>query len=56
MCEPEDYIGLANSVETIYRNPELFTQISASAAFSIRHNRSSTMISKAEIQLLKGKA
>lgn len=56
MCKPEDYIELANSIDTIFRNPDLFAQMSASAASSIRQNRTSAMISESEIQLLKGKA
>lgn len=56
MCEPEDYIGLANSIDTIFSDPQLFNQMSASSAYLIRQNRSSQMIIKSELKILQGKA
>ena len=47
LAEPEEAIGLALAIEEIYRSPELFAQLSESAAKRVRQQRGiDTIISK----------
>ena len=52
LAEPEEAIGLALAIEKIYRSPELFTQLSESAAKRVRQRCDIDTIISKEFELM----
>ncbi|MEF8721455.1 MAG: glycosyltransferase [Candidatus Accumulibacter delftensis] len=52
LCEPENFVQMANSMETLYHDPQLFSDMSTSAASAVRESRSAALICAAEMALL----
>ncbi|GAA0137512.1 hypothetical protein YSY43_43530 [Paenibacillus sp. YSY-4.3] len=55
LVEPEDYIGLANSIETLYFNSELYEQLSQNAALRVRKQSGYITTITRELELINQK-
>jgi glycosyltransferase involved in cell wall biosynthesis len=48
----EDYKEMAKSIVKLYKNPQIFSDLSKNAAHSIRENRSSDIVINKELSLI----
>ncbi len=55
LVEAEDYVGLANAIEFLYKNPKEFLRLSENAAKRVRRQSSIEQSIQREIEIFNGK-
>lgn len=53
LAEPEDFKGLADAIEFLYKNPDEFLRLSKNAADRVRKQSAKSLIIQQEIELFK---
>ncbi len=53
LADAEDYLGLANGIERLYNDPDLFLRMSQAAAERVRNQSSKTYTINREIELIR---
>ena len=54
LADPEDHIGLANGILNIYKNPDLFSEMSNNASKRVRIQTAAEITISKELELIRG--